>query len=740
MSATPLRLFLLAHPQSATAGLLATELMRRFVDPPGRGGLRLSVRLTPHNTSGLPPDWQQHLAAPIADAEHALVIVLADVHMTHEALGSTAAQWRSFLGDTRRQLSQTPNRHLLLCMALGDDSLSLDSQNNQVRIPAPPDDGPQAASFSAWLAEAADTAALHIAIHAFSLLQPVARQAHDNQQHPFLLFLSHAKKDLASIGAADESADPVRQLRRSMQDLPVKDWFDARDIPGGQEFAVQIAAGIRNCSVVLAFLTDHYSTRPWCLDEVVQVKHREPRGPLVVIDALENGETRSFPWLGNAPVVVWKPAQPLDSSRTILWQAVREALRFQLNTEQLRQAAAQLPQPHLVDLLPCTPEPIDLARLPPLPDRRRCILYPDPPVILPELRLLKALQNADYCTPLGLLARRAARLHGQSVVVSVSESADLTKLGLSPLHEQDFTDEIHLSLLLAGLRIIYGGRLAAPAQANGRNFTLRLLDLARGHAELARNLETRIQPVHNVPPWPLVLSCRPPFLSPQVLRLLNDVATIESGPVPDPAEIPEADDDGQPLFPPDKALSDLPDTPLRRLAWTRGLSLMRRKTTLDSVARIVMGGKLAGVAGVYPGVLEEAWWSIQLGKPLFLLGALGGAGQAVIDLLEGRPRPDLVRLLSAEQNPQVQRVLQAAAQRGLQVGPCTPTIAAAGLAGCLAEPLSMLQDLQTAGQHGPAAALNNGLTDTENRSLFMADEPHSVVQLLLTGLERLSPR
>jgi len=37
-----------------------------------------------------------------------------------------------------------------------------------------------------------------------------------------------------------------------------------------------------------------------------------------------------------------------------------------------------------------------------------------------------------------------------------------------------------------------------------------------------------------------------------------------------------------------------------------------------------------------------------------------------------------------------------------------------------------LQDLQTAGQHGPAAALNNGLTDTENRSLSVfANKPYS---------------
>jgi hypothetical protein len=604
-----------------------------------------------------------------------------------------------------------------------------------VRLPEYPENQSAGQQMQTWLADATDTAALHIAMHAVSLLQPQAQASPAAGKRPFQLFLSHAKRDLAASGSEDAAKDPVRQMQTYVQDLPIEQWFDARDIPAGQDFAKEISAGIRNCSVVIAILTDHYTSRPWCLEEILLTKNLEQRGPLVVIDALESGEPRSFPWLGNAPVVVWKPQQTAGTCRTILWQSVREALRFHLNSLLLQQTAAHLPPTTRVNVLPSSPEPADLTRIHAVPDQRHCILYPDPPLALSELRMLQALRDADFCTPLGLLARNAAHLRGLSVCVSVSDSAELSKRGLSILHEQDFTDEIHLSLLLAGLRIVYGGRLEDPAEAEGRNFTLRLLELVRSHSELADNLETRLEPIFNIPPWPLSLSCDPKKLS----RLLLNVAKIRLGPRPETSEIPDLDDQGKPLFPADTNLFTLKDTPLRRLAWTRGMSLMRQQTTIDTAARVVMGGKLKGYSGLYPGVLEEAWWSVRFGRPLFLLGALGGAGQAVIDLIENRPRPDLTKQLSPAENSTVHGVLKEAAERGIRTCSFNSEIAHGSLTGSLADPLSLLTDLQTAGQQGPAAALNNGLSDDENRQLFFADEPGIAVKLLLLGLTRLNP-
>lgn len=51
----PLHLHLLAHPKSAEANQLAAALMRRFVEPPASGGLRIPVFFTPDRGDDLPP-------------------------------------------------------------------------------------------------------------------------------------------------------------------------------------------------------------------------------------------------------------------------------------------------------------------------------------------------------------------------------------------------------------------------------------------------------------------------------------------------------------------------------------------------------------------------------------------------------------------------------------------------------------------------------------------------------------
>ena len=54
----PLHLHLLAHPRSLQANTLASALMRRFVEPPGSGGLRIPVFFTPDRGDDLPPRFE----------------------------------------------------------------------------------------------------------------------------------------------------------------------------------------------------------------------------------------------------------------------------------------------------------------------------------------------------------------------------------------------------------------------------------------------------------------------------------------------------------------------------------------------------------------------------------------------------------------------------------------------------------------------------------------------------------
>lgn len=196
--------------------------------------------------------------------------------------------------------------------------------------------------------------------------------------------------------------------------------------------------------------------------------------------------------------------------------------------------------------------------------------------------------------------------------------------------------------------------------------------------------------------------------------------------------------EGQPLFPAGVDLFKLPDTPLRRLARTRGLTLMRHKTTFQTQARIVIGGKLQGFSGLYPGVVEEAWWSVTAKRPLYLAGLFGGAAQAVIDLLLGRDRPEIANPLLGSQGMTHETILQIARQRGLSVidngDPLPPTT---HVNGYVVHPRRIASDLQSADSQGLAASLNNGLSDAQNHELFLCTEPERIVQLILTGLKNL---
>ena len=118
---------------------------------------------------------------------------------------------------------------------------------------------------------------------------------HDFVPPPVKLFISHAKLDGASI------AMDFRNYIRS--ETKLNSFFDANDIADGYDFEKEIAGGVRN-SVLVVFQTDAYSSREWCRIEIITAKRY--KSPIVVVDAIEVGEKRSFPYIGNAPSIRWK--------------------------------------------------------------------------------------------------------------------------------------------------------------------------------------------------------------------------------------------------------------------------------------------------------------------------------------------------------------------------------------------------------------------------------------------------
>ena len=135
-----------------------------------------------------------------------------------------------------------------------------------------------------------------------------------------------------------------------------------------------------------------------------------------------------------------------------------------------------------------------------------------------------------------------------------------------------------------------------------------------------------------------------------------------------------------------------PDTPARRYAWLRSLTFMRVSMQQATSARILMGGKLTGYKGLWPGVLEEGVIALRAQQPLYALGVFGGASRLIIDALQGIKREELTSSWSAA-NVAGGEELKREYQRHGRTIPTADDLAA---------------ELKQAGAAGLAAALNNG--------------------------------
>jgi len=214
---------------------------------------------------------------------------------------------------------------------------------------------------------------------------------------PVRVFLSHAKLDGEPI------AKHVRDFLRD--GTGVDDFFDAQDILEGEDWgaAITVASGR---DVMLAILTDAYATREWCRTEVLNAKLAG--AAVVVLDALEKGEKRSFSYLGNTPSVRWWQDRSAHGMEALLGVLLKETLRFRhfpIRVSDICRAHGR-PNPHHV--LPAPPELLTVLRVRDAEIAgHRLLVYPDPPVGTEELRLVSELvPDLEPVTPTTLVAWR----------------------------------------------------------------------------------------------------------------------------------------------------------------------------------------------------------------------------------------------------------------------------------------------------------------------------------------------
>jgi len=417
----PLLVQFVFHPASQEASAVADYLHQVLNADPSVPGLKIPTCFMPVGGSSDPPAPQ--LAS---EADQVFVVLLADDVLAAAALegGSNGFSWGEYLAQLRTITEATGQR--FVPVQFTPHAFPIDSRLDDANF------------LPAWATEDRGERNKLIARRLVHLLiRRLRPRSGGEDAKPLTIFLSHAKQD---VERDPHVVNALLDYLKASQ--PEAVWFDSGDISPGSRFAKAIENGLRDAAL-LAVVTDSYSSRMWCRKEVLLAK--TSGCPVLVVDAIQEQVPRSFPYLGNTPVIRWN-GNPHDVVDLLL----REALRHTYAESALEQRKNEGDV-----ILPTSPELLTLV-----PHKKvQSVLYPDPPLDRDELGILA---HTGVCveTPL----QRHARVCGDSgknvlVGLSVSEADDLQSFGLRLVHLESVYLELSRYLLLAGVRLAYGGHL-----------------------------------------------------------------------------------------------------------------------------------------------------------------------------------------------------------------------------------------------------------------------------------------
>ena len=658
------------HPASADAAAAAEYLHDVLNTDPAVPGLQIPTYFTPDDGSGEPPEPRVAI-----EADRVLVLLLADDHLTAAARRPTKSglTWGEYATQLR-SLTEAAG-HRFMPVQLTENGWPVDTRLSDTNF------------LRAWAIDNVEERHKLIARRLVHLLIRRLRPRTENEDaQPVTIFLSHTKMDLDS-----EPRAVKKLLAHLTATQPEKTWFDSGDIATGSRFGNAIEKGVQD-TTLLAVVTDSYSSRSWCRREVLLAKHYQR--PVVIVDAVQERETRRFPYAGNTPVIRWK-GHAQDAVDLLLREALRHAYAEESLTQRKRDGDV---------ILPAGPELVTVVHR----DKDQSVLYPDPPLGPEELAVL-APTGVRVETPLERHTRaHDLRSRGLEVALSISGAEDLGRFGLRKSHLDSIFLEVSRYLLVAGVRLAYGGHLKADG------YTLRLADLLR---------DSIVEQLRGDPPQGPAAPELITYLAWPMLTTVQDEARL--GPLVQvvrcarPSDIDESID---PRFVASPDVEIPSDSALCRLAWSRGLTVMRERQTTELGARIVVGGKIGrpgdGYLGRMPGVLEEALLGIRAKRPVYLVGAFGGCARLVLDALDGVHRSELT-WSHHQALPHAEDLKKLYAERGLRWDDYE----------------DIATELKTCG----IAGLKNGLMVEENRELATSRSAERIVELVLHGLQQCYP-
>lgn len=271
-----------------------------------------------------------------------------------------------------------------------------------------------------------------------------------------------------------------------------------------------------------------------------------------------------------------------------------------------------------------------------------------------------------------LLLAPSNALRGIRVALSVSNSADLRRLGLAESHVKLVVAEIARAVIFAGGTIMYGGHLKQGG------YTQTIMEEVRRYSDGRQALEIYVPlPEHRDVPREDLIKIDARLGMSGALKLVTGTGEISSAHEIRSQISAETGSDAD------------------------ALTLMRQLVSEIADARIVVGGKLTGYSGAEPGIIEEARLTLEKSRKLYIAGGYGGASAAI------------------------------AKKVGLDSFDWGPPEFPEGLDAPSAQ--SALDRFKTAYD---STTINDGLNSGDRRLLAVSHRPANIATLLVIGLSR----
>ena len=369
-------MYLIWSPDNPVGLPLAEVLSRHFDNADEArefGGIRIPVfvryeALSAASTAPRPID--------LDDAEHNLVVAIGTHHLSDRIADDQA--WSDWFDDLSARFSQRGDKDRFVVLSLDSNVLAVQGFPNRHAIRA------YEWPFDLQSTDSRTHLLLLLTNRAGSILVQDANPAVPGglkRTPKQRLFISHAKMD--------GTDDAVRIRKRlDKMDFGIEPFVDANDLTAGEEFTEELEAEIADATL-LAIHTDAYGSRPFCRWEILRAKFH--RRPIYIVHRLKQGESRVFPYGGNAPLLVVTDLNQ-ETIDKILLAAMTIVLRGMVWR---RHAEAVIASKGVQDALPLarTPELVDLAHIKMRKDAPapRMIVYPDPPLSDEERELIPAL-------------------------------------------------------------------------------------------------------------------------------------------------------------------------------------------------------------------------------------------------------------------------------------------------------------------------------------------------------------